>query len=321
MNILITGGAGFIGSHLAEYLIRRGDVVYIIDDLSTGSIKNVDHLSQHPRFHCVIETILNRQETAKLVDRCDVVFHLAASVGVKLVVDKPLNSLKNNIAGTEIILELSERKNKRVLVTSSSEVYGKNDNLPFSEDDDRVYGSVFSSRWGYAFSKAIDEFLTLAYHKERGLPAMVVRLFNTVGTRQTGSYGMVIPRFVQQALNNQPLTVFGDGQQRRCFTDVSDVVTALVGLIECDHAIGDVFNIGSNNEIAIVDLARQIIRSVNSNSEITYVSYEDAYEKDFEDMKRRIPNIEKINTTIGYSPRISLDEIIRSVIQYHRDSR
>jgi len=320
MNILITGGAGFIGSHLAEYLLNQGNEIYVIDDLSTGAMKNIEHLENNPKFHCVIESVLCRSETAKIIDMCDQIYHLAASVGVKVVVEHPLKSLKNNLEGTEIILELANNKKKKVLITSSSEVYGKNDNLPFSEEDDRVYGSVYNSRWGYAFSKAVDEFLCLAYYRELGLPTIVVRLFNTVGYRQTGSYGMVIPRFVQQALNNEPITVFGDGKQSRCFTDVSDVVNGLVSLMNSDKAFGQVFNIGSKNEITILDLARKIIKMTNSSSEITFVSYENAYGKNFEDMRKRVPDITKIANTVDYSPSVGLERIIKSVIKYHRNT-
>ena len=320
MNILVTGGAGFIGSHLSEYLLKRGDEVYVIDDLSTGSMRNIEHLESNRMFHCLIESILCRSETAKILDKCDQIYHLAASVGVKVVVEKPLQSLKNNIEGTEIILELADKKKKRVLVTSSSEVYGKNDNLPFSEESDRVYGSVYSTRWGYAFSKAIDEFLSLAYYRENGLPTIVVRLFNTVGYRQSANYGMVIPRFVQQALNNEPITVFGDGKQSRCFTDVADVVDGLVALMNSDNAIGQVFNIGSYNEITILDLAHKIIIMTNSSSNITFISYDDAYEKGFEDMRKRVPNISKIQSTVCYNPKIDLDQIIENVIRYNKEN-
>ena len=320
MKILITGGAGFIGSHLAEYLLNQGNEIYIIDDLSTGSMKNIEHIENHPKFHCTIDSVLCRSETAKIVDKCDQIYHLAASVGVKVVVEHPLKSLKNNLEGTEIILELANNKRNKVLITSSSEVYGKSDNLPFSEEDDRVYGSVYSTRWGYAFSKAVDEFLCLAYHKEKGLPSIVVRLFNTVGSRQTGSYGMVIPRFVQQALNNEPITVHGDGMQSRCFTDVSDVVNGLVALMNSDKALGEVFNIGSFNEITILDLAKKIIKMTNSSSNINFISYEDAYGEGFEDMRKRIPDITKIKNTVGYFPQITIDQIIQNVITYHKDA-
>ena len=320
MKILITGGAGFIGSHLSEYLLNKDNEVWVIDDLSTGSMKNIEHIENHPKFHCMIESVLCRSETAKIVDKCDQIYHLAASVGVKVVIEHPLKSLKNNLEGTEIILELANNKKKKVLFTSSSEVYGKSDNLPFSEEDDRVYGSVYSTRWGYAFSKSVDEFLCLAYYKENGLPAIVVRLFNTVGYRQTGSYGMVIPRFVQQALNNEPITVYGDGKQSRCFTDVSDVVNGLVALMNSDKAIGQVFNVGSFNEITILDLAKKIIKITNSSSEINFISYEDAYGEGFEDMRKRIPDITKINNTVGYLPQISLEQIIKNVISYHKDT-
>jgi len=241
---------------------------------------------------------------------------LAASVGVKVVIEQPLKSLKNNIEGTEIILELADKKKKKVLITSSSEVYGKSDNLPFSEEDDRVYGSVYSTRWGYAFSKATDEFLSLAYYRENGLPTIITRLFNTVGNRQTGSYGMVIPRLVQQALNNEPITIFGDGEQIRCFTDVSDVIKGMVTLMSSDDAIGQVFNIGSHNEISILNLAKKIINMTNTNSKIIFISYEDVYGKGFEDMRKRVPDIKKIQSAISYDPKVELDQIIENVIYY-----
>jgi len=316
MRILVTGGAGFIGSHLCEYLLNRGDEVYVIDDLSTGSMRNIEHLESNPLFHCKIESILNQSETAKILDKCDQIYHLAASVGVKVVIEQPLKSLKNNIEGTEIILELADKKKKKVLITSSSEVYGKSDNLPFSEEDDRVYGSVYSTRWGYAFSKATDEFLSLAYYRENGLPTIITRLFNTVGNRQTGSYGMVIPRLVQQALNNEPITIFGDGEQIRCFTDVSDVIKGMVTLMSSDDAIGQVFNIGSHNEISILNLAKKIINMTNTNSKIIFISYEDVYGKGFEDMRKRVPDIKKIQSAISYDPKVELDQIIENVIYY-----
>ncbi len=316
MRALITGGAGFIGSHLAEYLLARGDEVYIIDNLSTGSITNIEHLENHERFHVKIDNVDNIEETAKIVDRCDVIYHLAAAVGVKLVVDQPLESLKNNIDTTEIILELAQKKKKKVLITSTSEVYGKNSNVPFAEEDDRVYGSVYSTRWGYAFSKAIDEFLSLAYFREKGLPTVVVRLFNTVGPRQTGSYGMVIPRFIQQALKDEPMTVYGDGSQSRCFTAVADAVRGIVALMDSPETPGQVYNIGSHNEISIKELAEKIISRTKSRSTITYLTYEEAYEKGFEDMQRRVPDLTKIEKAVGYKPQYSLDQILDQVISF-----
>jgi len=320
MKYLITGGAGFIGSHLSEYLLRQGNEVYILDDLSTGSLYNIEHLKENPMFHYVIDSIFSISETEKLVQICDCIFHLAASVGVKLVIEQPLDSLQNNIKGTEIILDLAYQEKKRVLITSSSEVYGKNDYLPFTEEDDRVYGSVYSPRWGYAFSKSIDEFMALAYYKEKGLQAIVTRLFNTVGYRQTGAYGMVIPRFVKQAIDNEDITVYGDGKQSRCFTDVSDVVKALYALMNSDKTIGEVYNIGSYNEISIVNLANEIISMTNSSSNIVFIDYSNVYGIGFEDMKKRIPNISKIQNTVGYDPNVDLKQIINNVIRYFRDN-
>ncbi len=316
MRALITGGAGFIGSHLSEYLLRRGDEIFVIDNLSTGSMTNIEHLEKNAQFHLKIDDVANIEETAKIVDRCDVIYHLAAAVGVKLVVDQPLESLKNNIDTTEIILDLAQKKKKKVLITSTSEVYGKNSNVPFAEEDDRVYGSVYSTRWGYAFSKAIDEFLSLAYYREKGLPTVVVRLFNTVGPRQTGSYGMVIPRLIQQAMKNEALTVYGDGSQSRCFTSVFDAVRGIVALMDSLDTAGQVYNIGSHNEISIKKLAEKIISRTKSQSVIKYLTYEEAYEKGFEDMHRRVPDLTKIEKTIGYKPQYSLDQILDQIISF-----
>jgi len=318
MISLITGGAGFIGSHLSEYLLKKGEEVHVIDNLSTGSMDNIRHLLKEPGFHCSTEDILNKSNTASIIGKCDHVYHLAASVGVKLVVENPLESLRNNIRGTEVILDLAIRNKTKVLITSSSEVYGRNDKLPFTETDDRVYGSVYSTRWGYAFSKSIDEFMSLAYYREEGLPTVVARLFNTVGPRQTDTYGMVIPRFVRQALSGRPLTVYGTGRQRRCFSDVMDVVGALYQLMQSDESIGDVYNIGSNNEISIIDLAKKIIELTRSSSKIIFVPYGDAYEENFEDMSRRVPNLDKIMNAIDYVPNNSLDNIIGRVIEFYK---
>jgi UDP-glucose 4-epimerase len=317
MKALITGGAGFVGSHLAEVLLARGDEVYVIDNLSTGSIENIEHMKGERGFHYAIESIMNEPVTAELVDRVDVVFHLAAAVGVRLIVESPVNTIETNVHGTELILKTSNKKKKKVLVASTSEVYGKSEVVPFREDADLVLGPTLKGRWSYACSKAIDEFLALAYHKEKRLPVVVVRLFNTVGPRQTGRYGMVIPNFVKQALLGHPLTVFGDGQQSRCFTYISDVVGALVKLAENDAAVGQVFNIGNDREeITILELAERVKARTGSKSEIVKVPYDKAYEEGFEDMQRRVPALEKIRGLIGYEPAVHLDEILDRVVSY-----
>ncbi|MGH9321340.1 MAG: GDP-mannose 4,6-dehydratase [Vicinamibacteria bacterium] len=316
MKVLITGGAGFIGSHLAEALLARGDEVAVLDDLSTGSIENIEHLKGAKGFRYTIDTVMNEPVTAELVDRVDTVVHLAAAVGVRLIVESPVHTIETNVHGTEAILKLANKKKKRVLVASTSEVYGKSDDFPFREDADLVMGPTSKGRWSYACSKAIDEFLALAYYKEKKLPVVVVRLFNTVGPRQTGRYGMVIPSFVRQALAGQALTVHGDGSQRRCFTDVSDVVRALIGLMDHEDAAGEVFNIGSQQEISILDLAKKVKEMTGSASEIVFVPYEKAYEEGFEDMPRRVPDIGKVAKLIGYEPTVGLDKILERVIEH-----
>jgi UDP-glucose 4-epimerase len=316
MKALVTGGAGFIGSHLAEALLERGDEVYVLDDLSTGSIENIEHLKGARGFHYTIDTVMNEPSTAELVDRVDVVVHLAAAVGVRLIVESPVHTIETNVHGTETVLKLANKKKKRVLLASTSEVYGKSADVPFREDSDLVMGPTTKGRWSYACSKAIDEFLGLAYYKEKKLPVTVVRFFNTVGPRQTGRYGMVIPNFVRQALAGSPITVFGDGSQSRCFTDVSDVVRALLGLMDHEGAIGEVFNVGSQQEISILDLAKKVKAKTKSASEIVLVPYEKAYEEGFEDMQRRIPDIGKIGKLIGYKPQVSLDRILERVIDH-----
>ena len=318
MKVLITGGAGFIGSHLAEALISRGDEVWIIDNLSTGSIENLAAIKHHPKFHYTIDTIMNTPILAELVDVVDVVFHLAAAVGVKLVVDSPVYTIETNIRGTDTVLQLANKKKKKVLIASTSEVYGKGVDVPFSEDNDMVLGPTQKSRWSYACSKAIDEFLALAYFKEKKLPVIIARLFNTVGPRQSGRYGMVIPRFVKQALLNHPITVYSDGKQTRSFADVSDVVTALTGLIEHKEAEGDVFNIGSPDEISILELAKLVKEMTKSQSEITFLPYEKAYEEGFEDMRKRVPDISKIKKAIGYSPRYNIHDILERTIKWFK---
>ncbi len=318
MRLLITGGAGFIGSHLAEKYLERGDEVSIIDDLSTGSIENIQHLKKHPRFDYTIESVRNYPVLAELVDRADVVIHLAAAVGVQLIVESPVRTIETNVRGTEVVLEVANKKKKTVLIASTSEVYGLSDRVPFREDGNLVLGSTSKGRWSYACSKAIDEFLALAYWREKRLPTIIVRLFNTVGPRQTGQYGMVVPRFVKQAIAGRPLTVFGDGKQTRCFCHVGDVVGALMKLVDSPSAVGEVFNIGSTEEVSILQLAETVKRMASSSSEIVFVPYDEAYEEGFEDMPRRVPDTTKIDQLVGFGPTYTLDGIIRSVIEYQR---
>jgi UDP-glucose 4-epimerase len=317
LRVLITGGAGFIGSHLSDAYLERGDEVFIIDDLSTGSFENIRHLKDHPRFHYTIESVHNQPVTAELVDQCDVIFHLAAAVGVKLIVESPVRTIETNVRGTECVLALANKKKKKVLVASTSEVYGLSTQVPFREDGNLVMGATTKGRWSYACSKAIDEFLALAYWREKKLPTIVVRLFNTVGPRQTGQYGMVIPTFVKQALANRPITVYGDGKQSRCFCFVGDVVGALIKLMDHEKSVGQVFNVGSNHEISILDLAGLVKELTNSESEIVLVPYHEAYEEGFEDMPRRIPDISKANQHIGFQPTVDLEGILRTVIAFH----
>jgi UDP-glucose 4-epimerase len=317
---LITGGAGFVGSHLAQELLRRGEEVYILDDLSTGSIENVEHLKPNARFHYTLDSIHNEPVLAELIDRCDVVYHLAAAVGVKLIVESPVNTIETNVHGTEVVLKLANKKKKKVLITSTSEVYGKSTAVPFSEDQDLVLGATTKGRWSYACSKAIDEFLGIAYWHEKKLPVVIVRLFNTVGPRQTGRYGMVIPNFVCQALTNQPITVYGDGNQSRAFGYVGDVVAALADLAQHPAAVGQVFNIGNTEEITMNDLAHLIKQMTNSVSEIIHIPYDRAYEKGFEDMPRRVPDIRKVQQLIGYQPRLNLKDILTEIIAVTRES-
>ena len=318
MKALLTGGAGFVGSHLAETLLDQGHSVQVIDDLSTGSMDNIAHLKTHPGFSYVIDSVMNESLTAELVDRADVVFHLAAAVGVKLIVEAPVRTIETNVHGTEIVLTHASKKGKLVVVFSTSEVYGKSTDVPFGEDADLVMGPTTKHRWAYACSKALDEFLALAYWKERKLPVIVVRLFNTVGPRQTGRYGMVIPNFVHQALMGQPITVFGDGRQTRSFTYVGDVVSGLIALVEEPRAVGQVFNIGNSEEVSIGELAGRVKAMTGSASEIVRIPYDEAYEAGFEDMPRRVPNLAKIRGLVGYAPTIGLEEILRRVIEHTR---
>ncbi|HYX29511.1 MAG TPA: GDP-mannose 4,6-dehydratase [Pyrinomonadaceae bacterium] len=317
MRVLITGGAGFIGSHLSDAYLERGEEVFIIDDLSTGSFENIRHLKDHPRFHYTIDSVHNQPVTAELVDQCDVVFHLAAAVGVKLIVESPVRTIETNVRGTECVLAIANKKKKKVLVASTSEVYGLSTDVPFREDGNLVMGPTIKGRWSYACSKAIDEFLALAYWREKKLPTVVVRLFNTVGPRQTGQYGMVIPTFVKQALANRPITVYGDGTQSRCFCYVGDVVGALMKLMDNDESVGQVFNIGSNQEISIMKLAQRVKELTDSQSEIVLVPYDEAYEEGFEDMPRRVPDTSKAKQHIGFAPTVDLEGILRSVIAFH----
>jgi UDP-glucose 4-epimerase len=317
MRCLITGGAGFVGGHLAEALLKRGDTVYVIDDLSTGSIDNIEALKEDRRFHYVVDSVMNERVLAELIDRVDVVFHLAAAVGVRLIVESPVNTIETNVHGTELVLKMANKKKKKVLLASTSEVYGKSNDVPFHEESDLVMGATHKGRWSYACSKALDEFLALAYHKEKRLPVVIVRLFNTVGPRQTGRYGMVIPNFVKQALLGHPITVYGDGSQSRCFTYVGDVVDALIALVEHEGAVGQVFNVGNDSrEISILELAQKVKERTKSASEIKIVPYDQAYEAGFEDMPRRVPDLTKIRALTGYQPKVDLDEILDHVIAY-----
>jgi UDP-glucose 4-epimerase len=327
MRVLITGGAGFIGSHLADAYMDKGDEVYIIDDLSTGSLDNLVHLKEkedensQKRLFVHIDSILNRDIMMELVGTCDVVHHLAAAVGVEYILDHPMESIKTNIQGTEIVLELCNKFKKRVLVASTSEVYGKHLHSPLVETDNIVYGPSSKFRWSYAASKLMDEFMSLAYHRTTGLKVTITRLFNTVGPRQTGAYGMVIPRLVGQALENELLTVYSDGRQTRTFTYVKDVVWALMRLIKEETAFGQVFNIGGTEEIAIAELAKRIISACGSRSDIRFIPYDEVFGKDFEDMQRRVPSIDKISNLIGFNPRTSMDHILSEVIQSMRKQK
>jgi UDP-glucose 4-epimerase len=321
LRYLITGGAGFIGSHLAEALLARGDEVFILDDLSTGSVENIRHLKTHERFHYCFDSIMNRPLLSELVDESDIVFHLAAAVGVRLIVESPVRTLETNVQGTQLVLEAASKKKKLVFMASTSEVYGKSDRVPFHEEADLVLGPTTIGRWSYAASKALDEFLALSYWKEKKLPVIVVRLFNTVGPRQTGRYGMVLPNFVRQALAGEPITVFGTGRQSRCFCDVRDTVAAIVRLIGTAGAVGEVVNIGTDREISIEGLAHLVKQRSRSNSAVTYIPYAQAYEAGFEDMLRRVPSLDKLERLTGFRPATPLDEIIDRVIAHFEKTR
>jgi UDP-glucose 4-epimerase len=318
MRALITGGAGFIGSHLCDALLANGHGVLVLDNLSTGSIENIAHLKGRAGFEYFIDSVDNEPLLAELIDRSDVVFHLAAAVGVRLIVEQPVNTIETNVHGTEVVLRHANKKKKLVVIASTSEVYGKSEDVPFREDSDLVMGPTFKHRWAYACSKAIDEFLALAYWKERKLPVIIVRFFNTVGPRQTGRYGMVIPNFIRQALAGEPITVFGDGSQSRSFTHVADVVDALLKLVAEPAAIGQVINLGTAEEVTISDLARRVRDLAGSQSPLKFVPYDEAYDSGFEDMPRRVPDISKVTAMIGYRPRKTLEDILTEVIDDFR---
>jgi len=320
MKYLLTGGAGFIGSHLAEALLDRGDEVRVIDDLSTGGIENIQHLKGRRGFQYVLDTVLNRSVMAELVDEADIILHLAAAVGVRLIVESPVRTIETNIKGTEMVLELAAKKKKPVVIFSTSEVYGKSNGARFFETGDLILGPTFKGRWSYAASKIIDEFLALAYYKEKELPVIIIRLFNTVGPRQTGRYGMVVPRFVQQALAAEPITVFGDGKQTRTFTHVKDAVWAILKLVNHPRAVGEIFNIGGKEEISIEGLAQLVKEVLQSPSPIVYIPYEQAYEEGFEDMRKRVPDIGKIQELVGFDPNFSSKDMILDVAEYQKNS-
>ncbi len=320
MRYLLTGGSGFVGSHLSEHLLSEGHSVHVLDNLTTGSIRNIQSLKVSPNFTYTIDSVFNEPLTAELVDDADVIFHLAAAVGVFQIVESPVRTIETNIGGTQIVLKHATKKKKPILVASTSEVYGKATDLPFREDGDLVLGPSSKGRWSYAASKLIDEFLALSYAKEKNLPTIVVRLFNTVGPRQTGQYGMVVPRFVRQALDGGPITVYGDGEQSRCFGYVGDVVRGLAALTREPRAYGQVFNIGNDKEITITGLAEMIRDKVNPEVKIEYIPYDQAYEAGFEDMRRRIPDLTKVQEMIGYKPSVETEEIIDRVIEHIRAS-
>jgi UDP-glucose 4-epimerase len=321
MRYLITGGAGFVGSHLADYLINKGHHVHVLDNLSTGSVNNFRQLKESEKFDYTVGDLENESLVRELVDGADIVFHLAALVGVFRILEEPVETIETNIMGTRVVLNAAEQKKKRVLLTSTSEVYGKSTDFPYAEDDDMVMGPSSKSRWGYACSKAIDEFLGLSYWDQKNVPVIVTRLFNTVGPRQAGRYGMVIPRFVKQALKGGPITVFGDGSQRRCFAHVQDVVRGLDRLVCCDEAIGRVFNVGNDQEISIMKLAEKIRKRINPDVEITTVPYEEAYEEGFEDMPRRIPDLSRLKNCIEYEPEHTVDDILEDVIAHQKSEQ
>jgi UDP-glucose 4-epimerase len=319
MRILVTGGAGFIGSHLCERLLKENHRIDVIDDLSTGSLRNIEGCFHDSNFEFIHDSVLNEKMIYTLIDKCDMIYHLASAVGVQLIVDEPVRTIETNIRGTEVILEIAQKFRKKVLITSTSEVYGKSENESFREDQDCVLGATTYSRWSYACSKAIDEFLGLAYHRQYNLPVVLARLFNTVGERQTGQYGMVIPRFVQAALSGEPIKVYGNGKQTRCFAYVGDVIDGIIALANDPTTYGDVYNIGATEEITIENLALLIREMTESDSQIEFIPYEQAYGKPFDDMMRRVPNLEKINKKIGYKPKTCLKETLQIIIEYFKN--
>ncbi|MCK5146666.1 GDP-mannose 4,6-dehydratase [bacterium] len=318
MKILVTGGAGFIGSHLCERLLDQEHELFVVDDLSTGRYENISSLVANERFHFIVDSILNSSTLERLMINCDLVYHLAASVGVKRIVERPVETIETNVLGSHTVLSLAAKYHRKVILFSTSEVYGKNSQLPFNEEADCVFGPTTKSRWSYGCTKALDEFLGLAYHKEMGLPIVIVRVFNMVGPRQSGQYGMVVPNFVRQALRNQPITVFGDGTQTRCFTYVMDLIEGLTRLQDRPDANGQIYNIGSTESISILDLAKTVKKATSSKSEIIFIPYDKAYEEGFEDMQRRKPDISKIHATVGYKPSTSLDESLAKIIVYEK---
>ncbi|MCK4603025.1 MAG: GDP-mannose 4,6-dehydratase [Phycisphaerae bacterium] len=318
MNVLITGGAGFIGSHLAETMLAAGHQVVVVDDLSTGSLDNIANLIDRQEFQFVRESVREATTITALVDRCDVIFHLAAAVGVQLIVDEPVHTIETNIHGSEVVLNLANKFRRKIVIASTSEVYGKNTKVPFSEDDDAKLGSTRFTRWSYACSKMVDEFLALAYHDQYGLETIVMRFFNTVGPRQTGQYGMVVPRFVRRALADEPIEIYGTGKQSRCFCNVADVIASLVKLIDCDQAVGEVINVGTDESIEIEGLADKVLQMTGSKSQKRHLSYEEAYGRPFDDMQIRVPDLSKIKRLIGYEPKYTLEQTLQQIIDYER---
>jgi len=319
-KILISGGAGFVGSHLAEKLLKDNKEVFVVDNLSTGRLENIEHLKNNENFHFIKGSVLDEDLMKELIGKVDQVYHLAAAVGVKKILEEPLDCLLTNINGTEIVLKEAAKRSVKVLIASSSEVYGKGDKVPFKEEDDRIYGSVYNNRWIYAFSKGVDEFLGLAYFKEKNLPVVIVRFFNVIGPRQVGRYGMVVPNFVKQGLKGEPITVYGDGEQTRSFADVEDIINALVKLMTVKEAEGQVINLGADREISINDLAKKVKELTNSSSKITHIPYAQAYPDGFEDLKRRVPDISNIRRMIGYEPKFNLEETIKKIIKYQQQA-
>ena len=318
-KILISGGAGFIGSHLAEKLLKDNKEVFVVDNLSTGRLENIEHLKSNENFHFIEGSVLDEDLMKELIGKVEQVYHLAAAVGVKKILKEPLDCLLTNIKGTEIVLKEAEKRNVKVLITSSSEVYGKGDKVPFKEEDDRIYGSVYNNRWIYAFSKGVDEFLGLAYFKEKNLPVVIVRFFNVIGPRQVGRYGMVVPTFIKQGLKGEPITVYGDGNQTRSFADIEDIINALVRLMAVKEAEGQVINLGADREISINNLAKKVKELTNSSSKITHIPYNQAYPDGFEDLRRRVPDISNARRMIGYEPKFTLEETIKKIIKYQQE--